>query len=151
MAQPPGGDDDEPHAPPAGEVQHALRNYWAPIFTAKATCAASATELAEAHIPALATDAMHPPTADLVRRALSHSHDTAPGPDGLPYSALRGGGHTIHIVLARMLHDAAQGRGYPGAYHDTIAVCVLPKGAAPADERPRAAEIARHPTRGHRP
>lgn len=70
------------------------------------------------------------------RAILRRAKDSAPGPDGMPYSAWRYAGHLAHNLLARITLDAASTAKLPQSLNESVSV-FLPKGEAigPAHKR----------------
>lgn len=108
-------------------VRRALQRYWAPVFSAKRIDVSEARRLVDEHIKPVGGAPILPPRNVAVRAALSKARDTAPGPDGLPYSSWRAGGEESATVLRRTLAAAAATGSYPHHFVDSVAV-FLPKG-----------------------
>lgn len=109
-------DEEPPNEPPEPRterdgVRHALAAYWGPTFRPRPTNREESRRLAEQNVRPLPDPEWPAPTASTFRRLLKRTRDSAPGPDGIPYSGWRAAGHLAHNVLARVsIYAATTGR-----------------------------------------
>lgn len=110
-----------------------LREYWGRQFVPVATDRRLVGAFARVFSPKLSGLPMAEPRVEDVTEALEHASPSAPGPDGLPYTAwLRGGVPAAHVLL--LLHQSMASSGVaPPAFGASVAV-FLPKGAQESDE-----------------
>ena len=72
-----------------------------------------------------------------IMQAIKASHETAPGPDGIPYKAFK----KLGAYAASFLHDVAEdlqepgAAGTPAASFNYAILCCLPKKASRVDEK----------------
>eukprot|EP00959_Pyramimonas_sp_CCMP1952_P062882 1314883-Pyramimonas_sp.AAC.1 len=71
-------------------MKGALRERWAPVFAPKSAPFKHLDARLSKHVKQFDWSGLQPPTEEQLRNALMHASPTAPGPDGLPYSAWKG-------------------------------------------------------------
>jgi hypothetical protein len=122
------------HGVAAADLGHAsrlLRSHWEPVFRAPRICQ-------EAQCRILSYAAVAPPhfqwdiTNDDIDYVLEHCHDSAPGPDGIPYSAWSKAHPDIKALFRAAYRDLELGAlPPPGFNHSTMVF--IPKGELEQD------------------
>ena len=123
------------------DVLEPLRQHWEPVFSfahASFDPAAAESFLNEWGGRFDFQDS-HLPDSAAIAASLRHARDTAPGPDGLPYSAWRAGGEVGTTILADLLRDIAARAVVPHGFAHHL-LCCTPKG----DEEEDVTEVIRN-------
>lgn len=111
----------------------ALGAYWGAVFLPKPSDAAAREELL-AHTVPLGPLAYAIPSRQSLLDAARWARNSAPGEDGLPAEAWRGGG----AAAADVLHDVAlwlaAGKPFHGQFQNSVAICI-PKKPPPTAKR----------------
>lgn len=109
----------------------AWRDFWAPVFAARPIDEKAADDPIRRDIrPTGGRDISS--TTTTIRATLRRLRDTAPGLDGLPYSAWRSGGRDAANTLRCTLCQAAATSRFPDRFCDAVVV-FLPKGSSRSD------------------
>ena len=111
----------------------ALSAAWSDTFSAKPSCGATAEEVISRWACPLDFGGVSPPSVEDFKAAASRARSSAPGRDGLPYSAWAAAGDagasTLHAVCCSLL----QGVPMPLSFNDGVMV-FAPKGGREGDE-----------------
>lgn len=121
-------DLDEGHAVIAPTTERILRDYWAPRFRMPRINTRLADAMTRVFIPPVQCSTWRIPRTSDVASALHAARDSAPSPDGIPYTGWRQAGHDGHRVLARLTLDLAAQRRPPRCLLASVGV-FLPKGS----------------------
>jgi endonuclease/exonuclease/phosphatase family metal-dependent hydrolase len=108
-----------------------LIDHWSKVFSEQPCCPTAQASLLEHCVrgPFVATWVLEKP--DFLH-ILHRAHDSAPGPDGLPYSAWNNAPQHIHDELYNMYTDMMDGSVLPSGFNRCFLACI-PKGDAPGD------------------
>lgn len=98
-----GGQAADARMSDAAESNRALRDHWGPIFAERPIDEDLADELIRRHVHPAEGHSVMPPTTTMIRATLRRQRDTAPGLDGLSYSAWRAGGRDAAEALRRVI------------------------------------------------
>jgi hypothetical protein len=122
------------HGLPAATPQDGaelLRKHWRRSFTGSSTSYAP-MQFFTAYIQQAPEDiSWHMPFDDFIKLLMSMS-DSAPGPDGIPYSAFQNAPVDIHNFLYACYEDVLHNKPIPLNFNDSFLV-FLPKGEVDAD------------------
>lgn len=100
---------DAGHDDSAKTTELLLKEYWAPPFLAPDIDSCLADVVTRVFVPPMRCDTWRTPRTTNVVGALRSAKDSAPGPDGIPYSGWRNTDHDGHAILARLTLDLAAG------------------------------------------
>lgn len=126
------------------DIRTRLQSYWAGQFQPRHINERLSLAMARTFVHPTDASAWTTPSPAAIRASLRRARDTAPGPDGVPYSDWKNAGPRAHSVLARLLVRMTAERAAPARFSDAIAAFLLPKGAAPHDP-PNSGQRARRP------
>jgi hypothetical protein len=113
------------------EAARLLRQHWQPAFNPPTTQHQAQLDILQYSAEAPADFDWHI-TDDDIDNAIFHFHDSAPGPDGLPYSAWARAHPSIIAVLRQAFHDFIRGGDLPPDFNKSNMV-FIPKGELEAD------------------
>jgi endonuclease/exonuclease/phosphatase family metal-dependent hydrolase len=108
-----------------------LVDHWAKVFSVQPCCPIAQATLLEHCVrgPFVAKWVLE---KDDFLHILHRTHDSSPGPDGLPYSAWNNAPQHIHDELYLMYTDMMDGSVLPAGFNRCFLACI-PKGDAPGD------------------
>jgi hypothetical protein len=108
-----------------------LRQHWGPVFKSKPH-SVSEMSFYDAYIQKAPSDIDWHMDFEEFRSLLMAMDDSAPGPDGLPYSALQHAPASIHLFLYKCYEDIIAGKAVPNNFNESY-LTFLPKGEVDAD------------------
>lgn len=120
---------------PAGSAEESasrLRDHWTPVFARKPIDHEAADALLQ-HVRQVPGDIEWRLTLEKFGAIVAATHDTAPGPDGLPYSAWKHAGSApLRVLYDVYLHLLDTGELPTGFNHSILTF--IPKGPSPGDD-----------------
>lgn len=125
------------------DIRSRLLGYWGPQFQPRRIDNRFSMAMARTYVTPADTTAWATPTAADIKASLRRARDTAPGPDGIPYTGWRNAGPRAHAVLARLLTHMTATSMALAHFSDAIAL-FLPK-ATEATDPPCGGQGARRP------